>query len=237
MLEPVLTIESLLIGHEGTPLTEPVDARLLEGTLTVLVGRNGVGKSTLLRTLAGFERPLGGTLAWAPMPPASRFRPSELARKVAVVLTERLQAGRLTVAETVALGRTPYTPFSGRLTDEDKRIVEHSMERAGIARFAHRRLSTLSDGELQRVMLSKALAQTTPVILLDEPTAYLDYVARGEMFRLLAELAHEDGKTLLVSTHDLEAAFCAADQVWHLDGRKLTQGEPAHYKFLLEARS
>ena len=194
-----------------------IDVSLRDGELTCLIGANGAGKSTLLKTLAGFLPKLGGNI-YIKGKEISEFTNKEMSRLVGVVLTARPEAMNMTVEETVALGRTPYTGFWGTLSDEDKRIVGESMEHVGISRLARRVISTLSDGERQKMMIAKALAQQTPIIFLDEPTAYLDYPSKVETMLLLSRLSHDMGKTIFMSTHDLELALQTADTLWLMAG-------------------
>lgn len=230
METPVLSISSLSTGygrgrrrHEvGRGLT----ASLPPATLTVLAGTNGAGKSTLLRTLAGFVKPLAGTVAWLGRPIGS-YRPAGLARTLAVVLTDRPDTGALTVREVVSLGRYPYTPPGGRLSPADRAVVVQAMEAAGVSPLASRPCVSLSDGERQRVMIAKALAQQTPVVLLDEPTAYLDLPGKAAVMRLLVSLVRTHGKTVLLSTHDLDLALPLADRLWLLAPDGITEGTPA----------
>ena len=191
-----LTFENLTIGYQLGSKKEKVvasglSATLESGQLTCLLGRNGTGKSTLLRTLAEL---------WQ--------------GDVAVVLTDPLDVRNLSVEEVVALGRTPYTNFWGTLRQEDKAVVAEAMKLVGITPLAKTDIGTLSDGERQKVMIAKALAQQTPIILLDEPTAFLDYPSKQEVMKLLHMLAHEQGKAILLSTHDVELAEQYADQIW-----------------------
>lgn len=225
MTKSVLSLTDVSVGYRRHFVARGLTGVLSEGTLVALVGRNGAGKSTLLRTLAGFQPPLGGEIAWAGEP-LRTFSPQRLARRLAVVLTERPDTGNLTAREVVEMGRTPYTPFSGRLSAHDRTRVDESLEQAGVAPLAARRLTSLSDGERQRVMIAKALAQDTPVILLDEPTAFLDFAGKTGILRLLRQLAREQGKTILLSTHDLELAFQLSDRLWLLSADGLTQGAP-----------
>ncbi|MBP3228893.1 MAG: ABC transporter ATP-binding protein [Bacteroidaceae bacterium] len=227
----MLTLSSLLIGHRAVPLCTPLSATLPAGCLCALVGRNGTGKSTLLRTLCGLQKPLGGTVEWDGRDVRVMTR-RELARSVAVVLTARPDTAMLTVRDVVATGRMPYTPATGRLSAADRAAVEEAMRLAGIESLAARRLTTLSDGERQRAMIAKALAQQTPAILLDEPTAFLDYVAREEVFALLHSLARDASKLILLSTHDLQCAARHADRIWHLTDNGLRTGTPELLTFL-----
>jgi iron complex transport system ATP-binding protein len=229
MNAPLLTLDRLTTGYEqgrrphivGRSLT----ATLPAAAVTALIGTNGTGKSTLLRTVAGLQSPLGGDIRWLGRPLAAYERRT-LARTVAVVLTTRPTAEGLTVEEVVALGRLPHTPFSGRLTATDRRHIDEAIAMSGIEALRRRRLVTLSDGECQRVMLAKAWAQQTPAILLDEPTAHLDFVAKVEVMQRLRRLAREEGKGILLSTHDVELALHTADRLWLLTAEGLTEGTP-----------
>lgn len=208
-----LWIESLTIGYQRgrktTMVAEKLSATLEKGRLTCLLGRNGTGKSTLLRTLAGLQKPLDGQIS------------PEFHENCAIVLTEQPDLQNFTVEEVVGLGRTPHTNFWGTLREEDRAIVRHAMQQVDIAHFAAADIASLSDGERQKVMISKALAQQTEVILLDEPTAFLDFVSRREVFLLLQRLAHEQGKAILLSTHEIALADAFADTIWLFDEGQL----------------
>lgn len=229
--EGIIRAEGLAIGYrQGRKGVNTVQSGLsfaLEpGTLTCLLGLNGSGKSTLLRTLAGSQPPLSGEirLAGKPLP---AYSVEELSRLIGLVLTDKTYAGGLRVRELVALGRQPYSGFFGVLKAEDYAVVDRSLAQVGVAHKAENYLAELSDGERQKVMIAKALAQECPVILLDEPTAFLDVVSRIEVMHLLKELA-SGGKTILVSTHDVEQSLPLADRLWLL-GREsgLLTGETA----------
>lgn len=174
-------------------------------TLTCLVGRNGTGKSTLLRTLAGLQQPLVGSVLIDDTP-LSTLSAIERARLIGVVLTQRLEVQNLTVREVVAMGRSPYTGFFGTLSKADWEVVDEALRQVGMSPWADRYVQMLSDGERQKVMIAKALAQQTPVLVLDEPTAFLDYPSKVEMMQLLCRLAKEMDKTIVLSTHDIELA-------------------------------
>lgn len=215
-----VTLHNLTTGYltrrGPRPVSCGVNASLRSGELTSLLGPNGAGKSTLLRTLSGYSRPLGGSVTLMGRPLGS-YSAAELSRMVSVVLTERLMVSGMTVGELVGMGRAPYTGFWGRLSVADRRIVDTSLRAVGAEAMAGRALHTLSDGERQKVMIAKALAQETPIILLDEPTAFLDYPSKVETMRLLHTLAHREGKTIFLSTHDLEMALRTSDTIWLID--------------------
>ena len=198
-----------------------LNATALPGTLTCLIGHNGTGKSTLLRTIARLQSSIDGSVLIGDND-ISTLKPTHLSRMLSIVLTSRPDVRNMTVEELVALGRAPYTGFSA----DDRRIVRHSIESVGITAMAERRVCTLSDGEMQKVMIAKSLAQQTPVILLDEPTAFLDFPGKIDLMLLLQRLAHEERKTILLSTHDLETALQTADRLWLLADGALHDGTP-----------
>ena len=226
----MINIDNLSIGYRvkggNKTVAEGLTVSLPEGRLTCLSGYNGAGKSTLLRTLAGFQPKLGGNI-YIGGREISDYSGRELSRTVSVVLTSKPDVMNMTVREIVALGRTPYTGYWGTLGDEDRRIVDDSMRQVGIDRLAERMSGTLSDGERQKMMIAKALAQQTPLIILDEPTAFLDYPSKVETMLLLVRLCRETGKTIFMSTHDLELALQTADMLWLMTpGRGIHTGTP-----------
>ncbi|GIV85157.1 MAG: hypothetical protein KatS3mg052_2164 [Candidatus Roseilinea sp.] len=215
--EPAIRATDLTTGYRnGTSrrvVHRGLNLSLSRGKLTALLGPNGAGKSTLMRTLCGLQPPLAGTV-WIDGELLHALSPDRRARKLAVVLTDRVDAGYMTAYALAALGRTPYTRWDGRLTAEDEAIVQEAMRAARCEALAARMVAQLSDGERQRVMIARALAQQTPIILLDEPTAFLDLPRRIEIMHLLRDLAHQTGRALLLSTHDLELALRFADRLW-----------------------
>ena len=216
----MIELKDLTIGYAQKNNTKIVasgiNATLHSGRLTCLIGANGIGKSTLLRTLSAFQPPLSGEIfidSESPIP-LSTLTDKQLSRLIGVVLTEKPDVQNMTVFELVGLGRSPYTGFWGRLNEEDKEVVKESLRLVGIEPLQDRLIQTLSDGERQKTMIAKALAQQTPVIYLDEPTAFLDYPSKVEMLTLLRHLARETGKTIFLSTHDMELALQIADELW-----------------------
>ena len=222
-----ITTNRLTVGYRGHRVVEDISLSLPCGRLVCLLGPNGAGKSTLLRTLCGFQPPIAGTVTISGSD-ITTMSAAEVARLVSVVLTDRPLTPSLTAAEMVGMGRAPYTGFWGRLSDDDRRLVSEAMQTVGIAPLATRRMGQLSDGERQKVMIAKALAQHTPVIVLDEPTAFLDYPSKVAVMKTLARLAHDEGKTILMSTHDLELAAQLGDELMKIENkhiRKITADE------------
>lgn len=216
-LRPVIETRSLCIGYTGRggrhTVHQSLDLQLFPGELTCLLGRNGAGKSTLLKTLCGLLPPLGGEVRIDGRL-LKDYTPEQLSARVGVVLTERTQAGGISVYDLVALGRYPHTGFFGTLREKDHAAVRAAMEAVGIAHKAENHVAELSDGERQKAFIAKALAQECPIILLDEPTAFLDVTSRLETMLSLRRLAHDKGKAVLLSTHDLDTALQTADRLW-----------------------
>ena len=212
-------------------VAQGLNAAINGGELTCLLGCNGVGKSTLLRTLSAFQRALGGDVMLndalgGGLRSLSGFTERQLSRMIGVVLTEKPDVRNMTADELVGMGRSPYTGFWGSLSGDDRRMVADAMGMVGIGSLRGRMVHTLSDGERQKVMIAKALAQQTPVIYLDEPTAFLDYPSKVEMMQLLRRLAHGEQKTVFLSTHDVELALQLADRLWLMEPGRLSVGTP-----------
>lgn len=228
---PVLITEGLTIGYSQPrrpPLViaERISVTLGGGELVCLLGPNGAGKSTLVRTLSGMQRPLTGRVFLQGLP-VHEMSPKALARRMSVVLTERVDVGALAAENLVALGRYPYTDWSGRLTRKDERIVGWAMETVGAAQLAKRRVNELSDGERQKIMIARALAQQPAAMILDEPTAFLDLPRRVDVMATLRRLARQTGQAILLSTHDLDLALRSADTIWLLaQGGSFQTGTP-----------
>ena len=216
--KPAIETSALSIGYMSGGrkihvVHESLDLRLYPGELTGLLGLNGTGKSTLIRTLCGFQPALKGSIKLMDKD-LTEYSQSQLARITGVVLTDKTNAGGITVYELVSLGRYPYTGFLGQLKSRDYQIIEESIEAVGISHKAAHYMAELSDGERQKAMIAKVLAQQCPVILLDEPTAFLDVTSRIETMALLRRLAVEQQKAVLLSTHDLDMAIQTCDCLW-----------------------
>ncbi len=223
----MLNLRDLYIGYSEDDkrhiVAETLNATLPRGVLTCLIGANGVGKSTLMRTMAAFQPPLRGEVCIEGKP-IGEYSSKELSERIGVVLTEKNMPADLTIEEVVGLGRSPYTNFWGSLSKEDCRIVDEAISLVGVESLRHRKIYQVSDGERQKTMIAKALAQQTPIIFLDEPTAFLDYPSKIAMMQLLRRLAHEQQKLVVLSTHDLEIAFQTADVIWLLQQTGLHTG-------------
>lgn len=219
--EQLISAKGLSIGYSktkrknSTPLYEDLSFDLYKGELVCLLGSNGAGKSTLLRTISRSQPVLKGEI-FIEGKELSGFSDKKLSQLMGLVLTDKTSAGGLLVRELVELGRYPYTGFFGQLTQSDEDIVQKSMEDVRISHKANSYISELSDGEKQKVMIAKSLAQECPIVLLDEPTAFLDIESRIEIMSLLHRLARDKGKTILLSTHDVDMALILSDRLWLL---------------------
>jgi iron complex transport system ATP-binding protein len=212
-----LSTENLSIGYainkKENFLFHNLNLHLPAGQLVCFMGPNGIGKSTLIRTLAGLQKPLSGSVKINP-----DKEKNSISRSISVVLTDKISALNMTAYEVVAFGRYPYLDWNINLSDADKIIIDRSISQVHIEHLVNQHLHSLSDGQLQMVMIARALAQETPIILLDEPTAHLDLNNRVEIMKLLRQLAKTTRKAILVSTHDLDLALQMADLIW-LTGR------------------
>ena len=235
MNNETVILSNLRIGYQGKNdvrvVASNINASIRKGELTCLLGANGVGKSTLLRTLSASQPALGGdVIVYNPLTsnlsPLTSYSDKELSRLIGVVLTEKPDIRNMSVRELVALGRSPYTGFWGTLHDDDWQVVDEAITTVRIEALRDRMIHTLSDGERQKVMIAKALAQQTPVIYIDEPTAFLDFPSKVEMMQLLRRLAREQQKTIFLSTHDFELALQVADTLWLMEAQGLSVGTP-----------
>lgn len=222
----ILQTQGLKVGYGKTVVVTDIDLAMLQGQLVGLLGPNGCGKSTLLRTLAHMLAPLGGAISLKGRD-LSRIKQGDLAREMAVVLTERLSPGLLTAFDIASMGRYPYTGFMGRLSKEDKGKVWESLELVDAEQLASRCFGELSDGETQKVLLARALCQEPELIVLDEPTSHLDARHRIEVMIILRRLVQEKGTTVITSLHDIDLTMKVCDVVILVkEGRVLSYGPP-----------
>lgn len=215
----MIELRNIGIGYGTRILVDNAAATFAPSTLTAMIGRNGAGKSTLLRAIAGLGKITSGEIV---IDGTKHFTTSmERARAIAFVNTQRVRVANMRCRDLVGLGRAPYTDWAGRLGPRDKAIVEEALETVGMGGYADRTLDSMSDGECQRVMIARALAQDTPNILLDEPTSFLDIPNRYQLMELLGTLAHDRGKTIILSTHELDIALSTADNIALIDNPRL----------------
>lgn len=229
MSNQLLRTDSLSIGYSNgkiiAPIAVDVDIRLHASDLVALIGANGIGKSTLLRTISGIQKPLSGKV-FVDDSDLSRITNAQLAQKIALVLTEKLPPSNLTVREIVALGRQPYTNWLGTLTPADISTVSAALEVCEITHLADQKYYQLSDGQLQKVMIARALAQDTPLIILDEPTTHLDLQHKASLFKMLKKLVKETNKCILFSTHEIDMAIQMSDTIIVMSDKKVIQDRP-----------
>lgn len=223
-----MVIKYLSIGYPGSaPIVSAIEAELCHGQFTCLLGRNGSGKSTLLRTLAGLQPPLSGQITQT-SPLTSR---TSLPTPHSSLLTPHCpDLQHTTVRELVAYGRLPYTGMLGQLSSADKEAAEEAIQQVGIQHLADHYIHLLSDGERQKALIARSLAQGAPILLLDEPSAFLDYPSRRQLMELLVDLSHHQGKTVLLSTHDVELATQYADQLWIIQEHHLLIKAPQDFQ-------
>jgi len=216
----MIELKKLTLGYGQRTLLEAVNAQITGGQLVALLGRNGTGKSTLLRAMMGLEKPRSGEIILQGKNIAS-LKPEKLARNISFVTTDKVRIANLRCKDVVALGRSPYTNWLGQLQGEDLERVDNAMRLVSMSGYADKTMDKMSDGECQRIMIARALAQDTPVILLDEPTAFLDLPNRYELCLLLKKLAQEEKKCVLFSTHDLDIALSLCDSIMLIDNPQM----------------
>ena len=230
-MQNILSTSNLSIGYatkkDTKTIAQDLNLDLQSSTLIALVGANGVGKSTLLRTLTGLQAPLPGTV-FLNEKNIQTYNLPELAQNLSVVLTEKLPPSNLTVFQIIALGRQPYTNWIGTLTATDTEKINHAMELTQITHLATKKHYELSDGQLQKTLIARALAQDTPLIILDEPTTHLDLLHKVSLFKLLKKLTAETQKCILFSTHDIDMAIQLSDQMIVMTPEKITQNSPCN---------
>jgi iron complex transport system ATP-binding protein len=225
----ILSIEEVIIGYNSgktvKPILPPLTAGAGKGELISVIGRNGIGKSTLLRTIAGLQKPISGDIFYGNRRIAEYSR-LELAQNVSYISTEVVRPGNMTVYELVALGRYPYTNWIGRIDKNNHDAIIDALEKCSIAGFADRLIGELSDGERQRAMIARILAQDTGIMIMDEPTAFLDVSGRYEILHLMHDISRKSGKSIIFSTHDLQSAVSQSDKIWLMLDDMLIEGAP-----------
>lgn len=225
-MNEVIKTQNLSIGYNGKPLMTDINVSLNAGDIVALAGPNGAGKTTLFKTLTASIKPVSGEVLLSGKP-LSEYNATERASLFSLVLTDKPDDMFLKVLDIVAAGRYPYMGLLARLKDKDREIVMQSLDTVGITALAERNFISLSDGEKQKVMIAKALAQDTPIIFMDEPAAFLDYPSKIELIHLMKRLSREQGKTILFSSHDLELLLRYSDQMWLVAPKKsLKVGSP-----------
>lgn len=225
-----ISVHNLKIGYPrvpGTPgfMRDAINYSAIRGEMVALIGPNGIGKSTLLRSLCGLQTPLGGEIRVTDRK-ISDFSRMELAKTFGFVSTEVVGVAHMTVTDLVAYGRFPHTRWTGKLSQHDRQVILEALEKTGISDLQHREVIHLSDGERQRVLIARALAQDTPFIILDEPTAFLDVRSKYGIFRLLHEMTEQLRKIVILSTHDLHIALREMDKLWMMTDHEIWEGAP-----------
>ncbi|NMD04109.1 MAG: ABC transporter ATP-binding protein [Bacteroidales bacterium] len=222
--DKLVSVGSLIIGYGSKRLLPPLSAEALKGELVAVIGRNGIGKSTLLRTLLGLQPVLGGKVVIDGKNLKEMSR-NQMARRIGYISTEIIRVSNMTVFDLVALGRYPYTNWIGQTDELSYAAVKDALKKTGLAGFESRYISSLSDGERQRTMIARILAQETDILIMDEPTAFLDIVSKFDIIKLMLSLASE-GRTIIFSTHDLNIAVNQAHRIWMMLDEGITEGAP-----------
>jgi iron complex transport system ATP-binding protein len=227
--DSILSLKSLSIGYSvgksGNILLPPLTASARRGEMITLIGKNGIGKSTLLRTIAGLQAPLGGDIVYSGKS-INEYSRTSIARTIAYISTEIVKVSNMRVYDLVALGRYPYTSWFGKIDRDNHEIIIDAIEKTGMSSLSWRFISELSDGERQKAMIARILAQDTGILVMDEPTAFLDIGSKFEILHLMHQLSQENGKTIIFSTHDLNVAMSQADKIWLIIDNQLIEGAP-----------
>jgi iron complex transport system ATP-binding protein len=227
--EEILSLSSLRIGYESgreeNLLLPPLTASARRGEMIALIGKNGIGKSTLLRTIAGLQPSLGGDIIYSGKS-IHEYSRTDLARTIGYISTEIVKVSNMRVYDLVALGRFPYTNWFGKIDMNDHEIITDAIEKTGMSALSWRFISELSDGERQKAMIARILAQDTGILVMDEPTAFLDIGSKFEILHLMHLLSQKSGKTIIFSTHDLNVAMSQADKIWLIVDNRLLEGAP-----------
>ena len=227
--DAILSLDSLKIGYGSgkneNVLLPPLTAGAKSGELIAVIGRNGIGKSTLLRTLTGLQQPHGGNIFYSGKN-ISEYSRMELAQNVGYISTEIVKVNNMSVYDLVALGRYPHTNWIGNIEKKDHEVIMDALEKTSMVSFRRKFVSELSDGERQKAMIARILAQDTGIMIMDEPTAFLDVASKYEILHLMSILSRDSDKTIIFSTHDLQMAIGQSDKVWLILDDKLIEGAP-----------
>jgi iron complex transport system ATP-binding protein len=228
-LTDIMSFDSLKIGYVSgnneNIILPPLNARAYRGELIAVIGRNGIGKSTLLRTIAGLQKPLGGEIFYNG-DNIKNYSRIDLAQRVGYISTEIVKVSNMSVYDLVALGRFPHTNWIGKIELKDHEAIMDAIEKTSMKSFYRKYISELSDGERQKAMIARILAQDTKIMIMDEPTAFLDVAARYEILQLMHTLSAESRKTIIFSTHDLQMAINRSDKIWLILDDELVEGAP-----------
>ncbi|UII75521.1 ABC transporter ATP-binding protein [Flagellimonas sp. HMM57] len=224
-IKNIITVKDVAIGYTSKTIVDTINFDLKSKELCAIVGVNGIGKSTLLRTLGNLQPKISGSITLNTKN-LKDYASLKLAQELSLVLTEQPASKNLTVEELIALGRQPYTNWIGTLTKTDKKQIQKSLDTFLLNDLRYRKCHELSDGQLQRVLIARAMAQDTPIILLDEPTTHLDLYHKVQILKLLQQLAHEQQKTIIFTTHEIDLAIQLCDKILILDGHENPFGEP-----------
>ncbi len=222
---PIITTTALKVGYKATTVGSSINFNLRKGTLCAIIGANGIGKSTLLRTLANLQPKLQGDL-FLNEKPLNQYAQNDLAKQLSVVLTEPLASKNLSVEELITLGRQPFTNWLGKLSMSDQQAIKDSLETLQLSELKEKKCFELSDGQLQRALIARAMAQDTPLILLDEPTTHLDLHHKVQILKLLKALVTSHKKTIVFTTHEIELALQLCDTILILNGKDNPFGRP-----------
>lgn len=224
-MEGLINISNLTIGYQKCAIISDISVTAMPNEMICIIGRNGQGKSTLIKTLCKLLPPISGKIE-VNQQNLSKLDDNEFSKLISVVLTSKIAIYNTTVTEFVAYGRYPYTNWIGKLTDNDQVIIDNAITLCDINHLINRDFDSLSDGEKQKVNIARAIAQQTPIIILDEPTAHLDLVNNIEIFKLLQRLAHDFGKTIIFSTHHMEMALQLSDKIWVVNNNSIQADSP-----------
>ncbi len=225
-LKPIISTEMLQIGYEAVlPIAKQINLQIHKAKLIAIIGVNGSGKSTLLKTLSGIQHPLDGNLS-IQQKSIEKINPSELAKLISLVLTQQNFSKNLSVTEFISLGRHPYTNWLGITNQEDENQIQKAIQQVGLEHLAQQKCNELSDGQLQKVMIARALAQNTPVIMLDEPTSHLDMYHKAQVLHLLKNICFKTQKSIVFATHEINLALQLCDEIILIHKQKVIQAKP-----------